>query len=189
MFIFLLLEQIFSLIVSDIQGAINELHKKTPFRTFYELFDEMESTNLTKIKKKFRYMVNHKNIIINNMEKYDKTKYKATDQELETLLTQGYNILTTRKAEYDRLLKNQFTLPFEPKSSLFFYCNLIITTLSFILLFDLIISFLLYLKEKKNYEQMDKKQRKKNKTPNLQFTLKGLFISRLFITIFYKHSE
>lgn len=184
MFIFLFSYQILSLIISDIQSAIDELHKKTPFRTFYELFDEMESANLSNIKKKFRKMVSNKNIVLHNMEKYDKTKYQATDQELENLLTQGYNILTTQKAEYDRLLKNRFTLPFEPTSNLFFYFNLFIATIFMVFITDLLVSFLLYLKEKKRFGKMDKKQRKKEKTPTFpQFTLKKLFISRLFKTI------
>lgn len=181
MFFLLFLQNVFSFFRSNMQSSIDMLHARTPFRTFYDLFDEAENTDLKSIKSKFKLMIRQKDLIRKNMEKYDKEKFKITDKELENLITDGYNILTRQKAEYDRLLGNKFTLPFDPKSPLFFYINLAATLIFVGFLTDLIISFLLYLREKEKFEKMSKKERKQLGITSFdKFSINNLFLVRKF---------
>ncbi|KRH91880.1 hypothetical protein M153_2020700043 [Pseudoloma neurophilia] len=163
---------------SDIDSAIDLLHKKTPFRTFYELFELNENSSISNIKKKFRFFINNKEILKNNL------KDKMTDTELEAFITQSFNILTKQKKEYDDLLRSPFTLSKEPKNSLFSIILFFVSSIFLILLTDLIINFIRYQREKSQYENMTKKERKKLVVP--RFTADRLVLLRFLMGSYEK---
>lgn len=174
--IFLIFESFFC---ATIQGSIKNLHKKTPFRTFYELFDETENATFSNIRKKYRKYLSNTEIIKNNILKYNDKKYNTSKEELIKIITDGYNVLTKHKEKYDEMLKTQFTIPFDPETKIFFIINLIIATFFLIFVFDVIISFLIYLKNKKKIESLEKKERKKMGNNFDKFSLENLFMMKI----------
>lgn len=181
MFVFLCFFYFIFVIGADIRHSIAQLHKKTPFRTFYELFNVTENTDIKKIRSNFKKSIRNLGIVRKNMQKYDEKKYQVSDKELERIITEGYNVLNKNKAEYDMLLKDRFSLPFAPETKSFFYFNLFITVLFTYTIIDILLSFLFYLKRKKEFESLSKKERKKQgKTIFEKFSIHNLFLIKFF---------
>lgn len=102
MFMFLLLVSLASaLIHGDVNStllAIDNLHKKTPYSTFYEVLGVSENTSMARIRKRFQLLMRNPGSLRG-----------VNDQnEAVALLTEAYNILRTKKSTYDSILANSY---------------------------------------------------------------------------------
>lgn len=137
---------------SNIFKSIQTLHKKTKFRTFYEMFDVKENTDIKLIRSKFYRLVKESK----PFPDLDLPKNLA-----EKIITDGYNILNKHKKEYDLMLKDKFTVPINPEAKAFFYVNLMVFILFIAVLTDLLVSFMRFLINRRKYEGVNKAEEKK----------------------------
>ncbi|ELQ74994.1 Molecular chaperone (DnaJ superfamily) [Trachipleistophora hominis] len=137
---------------TNILKSIQTLHKKTKFRTFYEMFDVKENTDIKIIRSKFYKLVK---------ESKPFPDLNIPKGVAEKIITEGYNILNRHKQEYDALLRSKFSVPVSPETRTFFYVNLVVFVLFVALLSDLLVCLIRFLVNRRRYEGVDKAQEKK----------------------------
>lgn len=159
---------------SNIMNAIEALHNKTKFRTFYEMFDVRETTDIKTIRSKFYKLVKQKNPF---------PQLQIPKGTAEKILTDGYNILNKHKYEYDTLLKSRSTIPIEPKTKILFYVNVVTFALFLIIFTDLLICFFKFLIVRRKYEGVDKTKEKELRRKG---TIQAFTFEKMYIVRFYR---
>lgn len=159
---------------TNIMKAIETLHKKTNFRTFYEMFDVSENADMKSIRSRFYELVKQDNPF---------PSLKLNKDVTERLITDGYNILLKQKHEYDILLRRKYTLPTSPKTNVFFYINLLVFALFVILFTDLMVCFLKFLIQRKKYEKVEKSEEKKLRRSG---KIQPFSLDKMYSVRFYK---
>ncbi|TBU09308.1 hypothetical protein CWI39_0085p0050 [Hamiltosporidium magnivora] len=135
--------------------SIERLQNKTNFKTFYEMFGVSENASFRSIRKRYAKMMKNENPF---------PKLKMSKFESDHILTEGYNIIKTKRIFYDGILNNAiFSKPIK-ESKRFTMISGIIMGIIFLIILDF---FILILKENmKSNRKLTKKEKRIERISN-----------------------
>lgn len=148
---FFLLQSIVTLNISlleSIKSDIKDLHRKTKYKTYYEMFNISENCEQNDLKKKFRKLMKSKDT------------FGLERSEYEMLVNKGYQILLKHQKEYDYLLNLKFIDILKQDFKLYLISTIFMGITSFIFC-DIFYLFLKYLKLKMKKQNLSKNEYKK----------------------------
>ncbi|KAG0437299.1 hypothetical protein DMUE_3775 [Dictyocoela muelleri] len=143
--------QIISINMNEVQSitkSIDDLQRKTKFKTYYELFNISENATIPQIKKNFRRLLKSKDTLNLSREEY------------ETIITTGYQILLNNKKEYNYLLSLKF-IDFLKQNYYVYLLSSVALSIFIFLIVDLAIIFIKSIKIKIQAQKMNKKDAKR----------------------------
>lgn len=176
---FLFIIQVLSINMTDVQSitkSIEDLQKKTKFKTFYELFNVSENASISQIKTNFRRLIKSSDTLDMPRDEY------------ETLVTMGYQILLNNKQEYGYLLSLKF-IDFIRQNFYVYLFSSFVLAVFVVFVADLAFVFANYMRVKVRAQQMDRKAARMYLRKNAEyasFSLEKMLTARMFRFVFQK---